>query len=233
VLSRVYDRWVAHHYDYERMAAFFAGGPARRALDVCCGTGSLALALAHRGVEVMGIDRSQPMLAVARARLPASVELMRLDVLTDPWPQGPFDLVVSTGDSVNYFAELGGFLAHAFTALAPGGRLGFDVNSAHKLRNIFADSVYAETFADYAYVWKNRHSPETRSVEFDIELFLAEADGRYRRFREVHRQRYWEADELMDLVRAAGFTAVEMCDDYSPTLVSDKTLRWTLTARRP
>ena len=39
-----------------------------RALDLCCGTGDIAFALASRGAEVTGLDFSEPMLRVAEAR---------------------------------------------------------------------------------------------------------------------------------------------------------------------
>ena len=39
-----------------------------RALDVCCGTGDIAFALAHAGAEVTAIDFSDAMLEVARQR---------------------------------------------------------------------------------------------------------------------------------------------------------------------
>src|SRR5215467_2123438 len=39
-----------------------------RALDLCCGTGDLALALAQRGAEVIALDFSQRMLEVAESR---------------------------------------------------------------------------------------------------------------------------------------------------------------------
>src|SRR5262245_31799122 len=40
----------------------------RRALDLACGTGSLALMLADAGWEVVGLDMAKPMLACARAK---------------------------------------------------------------------------------------------------------------------------------------------------------------------
>src|SRR6266545_3653998 len=43
--------------------------PGERALDLCCGTGDLAFALACQGAQVVGLDFSAPMLAVALARL--------------------------------------------------------------------------------------------------------------------------------------------------------------------
>jgi demethylmenaquinone methyltransferase/2-methoxy-6-polyprenyl-1,4-benzoquinol methylase len=39
-----------------------------RALDLCCGTGDIAFALAQRGAEVIGLDFSREMLAVAETR---------------------------------------------------------------------------------------------------------------------------------------------------------------------
>src|SRR5215510_6618963 len=40
----------------------------RRALDLACGTGTLAIILADDGWQVLGLDRSAPMLAIARER---------------------------------------------------------------------------------------------------------------------------------------------------------------------
>jgi demethylmenaquinone methyltransferase / 2-methoxy-6-polyprenyl-1,4-benzoquinol methylase len=42
--------------------------PGETALDVCCGTGDLALALAGSGLRTVGLDFSEPMLAVARQK---------------------------------------------------------------------------------------------------------------------------------------------------------------------
>ena len=42
--------------------------PGVHALDLCCGTGDIALALARRGADVTGLDFSEPMLAIARLK---------------------------------------------------------------------------------------------------------------------------------------------------------------------
>ena len=42
--------------------------PGERALDLCCGTGDVALRLARSGVFVVGLDFSEPMLARAQSR---------------------------------------------------------------------------------------------------------------------------------------------------------------------
>src|SRR5512146_3181664 len=57
-----------HRYWKRRVVQLARPRPGERALDLCCGTGDLALALARRGVEVVGMDFSARMLAVAAAK---------------------------------------------------------------------------------------------------------------------------------------------------------------------
>lgn len=42
----------------------------RRLIDVCCGTGDLAEAAARSGAQVTGVDFAEPMIEIARARVP-------------------------------------------------------------------------------------------------------------------------------------------------------------------
>src|SRR5437762_8256077 len=51
-----------------RLVRLAAPQPGERALDLCCGTGDLAFALAQGGAEVVGLDFSEPMLTVARKK---------------------------------------------------------------------------------------------------------------------------------------------------------------------
>lgn len=58
------------HRRWKRRLVQLAGLKAGdRALDLCCGTGDVALAFAAAGVRTIGLDFSEPMLAVARERL--------------------------------------------------------------------------------------------------------------------------------------------------------------------
>src|SRR3954452_18752860 len=59
------------HQRWRERAVDLAGvGPGARALDVATGTGDLAIALAERGAEVVGIDFAQKMLEIARTKAP-------------------------------------------------------------------------------------------------------------------------------------------------------------------
>jgi ubiquinone/menaquinone biosynthesis C-methylase UbiE len=73
-LMRYYDQWmrlITGGYDaVVRAAALKSVRPEERLLDVGCGAGSLAIAAARRGARVVGIDRSRPMLTIAREKAP-------------------------------------------------------------------------------------------------------------------------------------------------------------------
>ena len=73
--------------------------PDNRALDLCCGTGDLALALAQNGASTTGLDFSQPMLDVA-ARRQRNLESQILDLSyiqgdaqQVPFPDCSFDII--------------------------------------------------------------------------------------------------------------------------------------------
>ena len=57
-----------HRWWKRRMLSLAEVSPGDAALDLCCGTGDVAFALAKRGAKAVGLDFSEPMLAVARRR---------------------------------------------------------------------------------------------------------------------------------------------------------------------
>ena len=102
-----------------------------RVLDVGCGTGALAVMLAHRGAHVTGIDIAPAMLSQAAKRvreedLADRVELKEMGAvdLDTAFPSEGVDIVVSTlvfselsDDEIEYT------LAECWRILRPGGQL--------------------------------------------------------------------------------------------------------------
>lgn len=85
---------VVEHYLRKRVDYLTALRPTGAVLDVGCGTGVLAGRLSERGYRVVGVDPSQGMLDVMRARVPA-VEAVQAPGGALPFADGDFDLVVS------------------------------------------------------------------------------------------------------------------------------------------
>ena len=76
----------------ERVRAFLVAGGDERALDVGCGAGALALALAPLVREVVGVDRVPELLALARERAPENATFVEADATHLPYGEGEFDL---------------------------------------------------------------------------------------------------------------------------------------------
>jgi demethylmenaquinone methyltransferase / 2-methoxy-6-polyprenyl-1,4-benzoquinol methylase len=118
-----------HHRWRERAADRAEVGPGDSALDVCCGTGDLALALARRvGAEgsVIGCDFSAPMLDAARRKAAGrGIDVVRFeagDALRLPYEEGSFD-AVTVGFGARNLADLERGLGEMTRVLRPGGRL--------------------------------------------------------------------------------------------------------------
>ncbi len=92
-----------------------------RVLDVCCGTGDLAIAAAAKGGNVTGLDFSEPMLARARAKNP-EIEWISGDALALPFADGSFD-AATVGFGVRNLDDLERGLAELRRVLKPAGRL--------------------------------------------------------------------------------------------------------------
>ncbi len=118
-----------HHRWRQRAADRAELGPGDSALDVCCGTGDLALELAARvqpGGRVIGCDFSEPMLDLAREKASghgaSGVRFEWADALQLPYDDGRFD-AVTVGFGVRNLSDLDAGLRELTRVLRPGGRL--------------------------------------------------------------------------------------------------------------
>jgi len=126
-----WERMAAQGIDPHGEVAFVMAYAPTSVLDAGCGTGRVAIELARRGVEVVGVDLDDGLLDAARAKAPhvpwhladlATVDLGRT-----------FDIVVLAGN-VMLFVAPGtepAVLTNLRGHLAPGGRLvaGFQVQA--------------------------------------------------------------------------------------------------------
>jgi demethylmenaquinone methyltransferase/2-methoxy-6-polyprenyl-1,4-benzoquinol methylase len=106
---------------WRRETAVAVVQPGDRVLDICCGTGDLALGAAEAGGKVTGLDFSEPMLERARAKGPG-IEWVSGDALALPFGDGSFD-AVTTGFGLRNLADAEQGLAEMRRALKPGGRV--------------------------------------------------------------------------------------------------------------
>lgn len=118
---------------WRRAAVRLGGiGAGLQVLDLCCGTGDFAFMSAEAGASsVTGVDFSDPMLAVANARLArlsapemaaTAIRFLKADALQLPFPPASFDRV-TVGWGLRNLEDLDRGLREILRVLKPGGEL--------------------------------------------------------------------------------------------------------------
>jgi SAM-dependent methyltransferase len=115
---------VVEHYLRKRVAFVRRHCPPGTALDVGCGTGALAAALAAAGYEVTGVDPSEGMLDVMRERAP-DVQAVQGSGTSLPFADDSFDVVLSVAVMHHIAAaeDVRATLAEMVRVVKPSGRV--------------------------------------------------------------------------------------------------------------
>jgi SAM-dependent methyltransferase len=219
---------------------------ARTVLDLGCGTGIHACALAQKGYRVTGLDRSVEMLAIAHKRgakteLSGSgaVEFQQSDIRDFKLPNR-FDVVVALFDVISYLTtnpDQHAAFARIQEHLSPGGLLIFD--------HWYGPAVLTDrptprtkTFEDDE-VKIHRFATPTLSVNdnvVNVRYDLVVVDkllGRCREIVEIHRMRYLFWPEIVSLLLRHGLKPLEFCEWLSGREPDQSTWNTFVAAVRP
>src|SRR5262245_3667903 len=125
-----------------------AGVVSGRVVDLGCGSGILSGVLAEAGYDVLGIDLSAAMIALARQRVPKG-EFRQESVLTAQLPSCV--AVAAVGECFSYLFDPGNtgraqmkVYRRIFDALCPGGLFLFDVAGPGRVRGSGPQRLHAE-----------------------------------------------------------------------------------------
>lgn len=183
-------------------------------LDVPCGTGRHALALAKRGFAVTGVDISQSCLRLARknCRKYPNARIIKGDMKSLQWAKGKFDVVTNLYSSFGYFkteAENKAVLKGFKNALKPGGSVVIQTINRDWLLKIFDPARWGET---QQYHWQEgtKYDPATKYVEAH-RSFISKKSGKG----EVsyNRMRVYSISEMKNLMKSVGLTRIRVYGD--------------------
>ena len=220
-LAVSYDR-LTNDVDYPGVVAFYReilkreGATPRTAVDLACGTGSVALLLAKQGLEVTAVDLSEQMLAVASEKAmelphPPVFVCQSLQELRLP---RAVDLAVCALDSLDYILDpkdCQEAIRRAYRALNPGGVFIFDVNTPEKLRAMDGQ-VFLDEDDDVYCVWRGEFDEKTNICSYGMDLFQREGE-RWQRSFEEHQEYAYSQAQLTAYLKQAGFTGIEVYAD--------------------
>lgn len=220
-LAVSYDR-LTNDVDYEAVVAFYEmilqreGLKPRTAVDLACGTGSVAALLAELGLQVTAVDMSEDMLTVASQKCaemdnPPRFVCQPLQALC--LPRG-VDLAVCALDSLDYITDpkdCAEAVNRVYKVLNPGGIFIFDVNTPEKLRAMDGQ-MFIDEDDDVYCVWRGEFDEESNICSYGMDLFQREGECWYRSFEE-HREYAYSREQLTGFLKDAGFTHIEVYGD--------------------
>ena len=220
-LAGCYDR-LTNDVDYRAVVDFYEKILSREkvrprtAVDLACGTGSVAILLAEKGLRVTGVDLSEDMLTVACGK---SMEMDNPPMfICQPLqalhlPRG-VDLAVCALDSLDYITQpehCREAIHRVYKALNPGGIFIFDVNTPEKLRAMDGQ-VFLDEDDDVYCVWRGEFDEKTNICSYGMDLFRREGGSWHRSFEEHQEYAYSEA-QLRQYLQEAGFTRIRVYGD--------------------
>lgn len=220
-LAVSYDR-LTNDVDYEATVNFYEeilrqeGLKPRTAVDLACGTGSVAAILARRGLRVTAVDMSEEMLTVAQQKTAEMENPPRFlcQPLQRLWLDRGVDLAVCALDSLDYItnpADCAEAIRRIYKALNPGGIFIFDVNTPEKLRAMDGQ-VFLDEDDDVYCVWRGEFDEASNICSYGMDLFQRRG-GLWQRSFEEHREYAYSREQLTEYLRAAGFTHIGVYAD--------------------
>ena len=207
----------------------------RTAVDLACGTGSVALRLARMGLSVTAVDMSEEMLCVAAQkadRLENRPRFVCQKLQNLYLPRG-VDLAVCALDSMDYItdpADCVQAIRKIFKVLNPGGCFIFDVNTPEKLRAMDGQ-VFLDENDDTFCVWRGEFDEQTNICSYGMDLFQRRGEAWLRSFEE-HREYAYSAEQLVGYLKKAGFTNIAVYGDRRLEAPDERDLRIYLKARK-
>lgn len=179
--------------------------PGSRVLEVGCGDGTTAGALGGAGHEVIGVDRSPAMVAIARRKHP-SLEFEVGDDATLPGDlDDALDAVLAIGEVLAYVGEhdpepLTNRLARLLRLLRPDGLLLFDLPTPSRIDDHRQHTWGIGPGWAVLVAAKAAGSRLTRTII----TFRATPAGDYRRTDELHDLELHSTEAVIDALHAAG-----------------------------
>lgn len=202
-------------------------------LDLCCGPGRHALALAKRGIKVTAVDRTPFLLDKAREKGKADgidVEWVLEDMVKFLRPDA-FDYILNLYTSFGYFDNKEDdikVLGNVFQSLKPGGAFLIDLMGKEILAKIFQPTVSTEYPGGEIII--HRHEIFDGWSRIRNEIIIVK-DGKANSFNMHHT--VYSGQELKDRLTQVGFSEVKLFGNFDGDAYDNKASRLIAVAWKP
>lgn len=227
VLAPFYDA-ILDHVDYHTWYRYirslmlrYVESP-KRILEVGTGTGRFGSHFSRDEFEIYGMDISPDMLIVAQKRTHDNYRVFCADA-TDFAVRKKFDFVFSVHDTFNYFLtedEIYAALCCIRRAMSDEACCMFDLTSEYNIRRYFENNTSRYVIDETKVEWSNCYDEQKKQIVSTMTFFAP--DGTVHT--ENHVQRIYEKQEVLPIIRRAGFRVAAVYSDYTFRPPSDTTV---------
>lgn len=242
---------------WQRLASE-ARGPV---MELGCGTGRVSIPLARAGIDLVGVDRSEPMLARARQRISRSpnhqlgkpggsgtakatgtakapsVRFVRADIRQLPFEDQAFPMVIAPYGILQSLIrprDLTATLASVARVVAPGGTFGIDLVPDVPKWSEYSNRVQLRGKAGGAQltlVESVRQDPKRRLTTFE-QTYVERRGGRTREHRFDLTFRTLSVPQMSRQLERAGFSVDAVLGDYRGRPWDDRADVWIIVAKK-
>lgn len=202
-------------------------------LELACGSGMITQYFFDDFDRIDALDISTDMLnCFAEKYDNDKVNLIYYDMV-EYEKKDFYDLIVILLDSVNYVTkptDLEKLFRNSYDNLKEDSLLVFDINSEMKMREIFGSECYVYEYEDIFYTWDNYLEDDL--IDMNLNFFVENPDGSYRRIEEYQQERIYTIDYVKDLLDRIGFVDIKIFDEDTFGDVNEDTLRVLFSARK-
>lgn len=186
-------------------------------LDLACGTGGFSNEFAKKGISVIGVDKSNEMLCIAKEKSLSE----NLDVLYICQSAENLELYETVDgaicclDSLNHITDYNVF-CEAFVKVSEflnkGSLFIFDMNTVFKHEKVLGDNTFVVDSDNVYCVWQNFYSVKNKTTDIILDFFELE-DGKYIRSSESFSERAYDDSEIKSALKNAGLTLLAVFGD--------------------
>ncbi|GAB1482502.1 class I SAM-dependent methyltransferase [Treponema sp.] len=199
-----------------------------RVLYIGSATGSFALALAKEGMDLTGIDQNAAMVQSACRRNPeprtnARFFCMSMMEIGNSFPQESFDMVLCLANAIVHLDGLesvSAFLRQSRSLIRPGGALLVQFINYDRILNEGMNGLPTIETTRARFEREYRQRDDGR-ISFESSLFSSSGQLVFRERLALYPLRPLE---FVELARSAGFSSVELYDDFTGSPLQGKTL---------
>lgn len=212
-----YNKWIEYIEDIIKNEQ----AEVQNILELACGTGNMTIPLTKKGYDIAGIDISAEMLEVAMKKAEkenVQLVLLQQDIAELEFDMEDLDCVLCACDGFNYLTyddDLEYVFSKVYEILKENGIFIFDISSYYKISKILGNNTFTEKREDTVYMWQNYFDPEEDLVDMELTFFVKNKEGTFDRFDEVHQQRAYVTDDIIEKLNDSGFKSVKAYGDFT------------------